>query len=67
MSETKRILADVDPDFFWEVKGKLAELQMLQKHVLPIAIRTFIGSDFPLEKLIDDPAVILRLNEIGIK
>lgn len=63
----KRVLADVPEDFFWEMKGKLAEKQLKQKDALSVAIRQFIGSEFPLDQLIDDPEVITKLNAMGIK
>jgi hypothetical protein len=65
--KTKRVLADVPEDFFWEMKKRLADMKLTQKDTLAVAIRQFIGSSFPLDKLITDPEVLQKLNALGIK
>lgn len=64
---SKRLIAEVPDDFFWEVKKQLAELQLSQKDATAVAVRQFINSEYPLEKLVEDPETIQRLNELGIK
>lgn len=67
MADTKRILADVDSDFFWEVKGKVAQLQIKQKSLIPLAVRELIGSDYPLDKLIQDEEDLAKIRALGYK
>jgi hypothetical protein len=67
MGETRRILADVPDDFFWEIKRKLADMKLTQKDAFAVALRQFIQSDFPLEQLITDEDNLAMIKAMGIK
>ena len=66
-AEVKRILSDIPEAFFWEIKRKLAELQLKQKTVLAIALREFIGSTYPIEELVTDEDDLNKIKALGIK
>jgi hypothetical protein len=64
---TKRLIAEVPDDFFWDVKKKLAEVQLNQKTATAVAVRELIHSDYPLAQLVEDPEDLKKLNDMGIK
>lgn len=52
---SKRLIADVAPEFFWEVKQFSAATQLKQKTLTALAVHKLMGSTYPLSELICDP------------
>lgn len=47
-------MTDIPEDFFWEVKKYIVENQLKQKSLVAVAIREYIGSEYPLSDIVLD-------------
>ena len=63
---SKRIVAEVPDDFFWELKAKAADMKLSQKELIIIALRKTINSKFPVEQLFDNEETICKIRALKL-
>lgn len=51
MSESKRLLADIPEEIFWEIKARVAENKLKMKEMIPLAVVKFLKINTTAEEL----------------
>lgn len=65
--DTKRLLAEVPEDFFWEVKRVCAESKMKQKDLVFAALRQLMLPEYDLSNYTSDPELLAKFKSMGIE